>query len=262
MFDYHLHSSLSFDSESAPVEIALAAKEKGLEEICFTDHFDYNSDPRKLHNLFSHDAYRAAYDGLSLPGLRIRRGVEAGLTRWNGPQLEEFLNGYPFDFVIGSVHFVDGYDPYEPEYWQGRSVQEAFRVYLEEIYHCVQVHNHFDALGHLTYVCKSVHNPTRGPVRMKDFLDITDEIMKILVAKGKGMEINTSGVDRAGAFLPSRDFLQRFKELGGEIVTVGSDAHDPSRVGQYAPQALEILGEIFGHVCTFEKRQPVFHKLF
>ena len=156
MFDYHLHSSLSFDSETMPMEIALAAKENGLREICFTDHYDYNSDPEKMHNLFSHDAYRAAYDGLELPGLAIRKGVEAGLTRWNEPQLNAFLEGYPFDFVIGSVHFVDGYDPYEPEYWQGRTVQEAFRVYLEEIYHCVRIHENFDVLGHLTYVCKSV----------------------------------------------------------------------------------------------------------
>ena len=261
MFDYHLHSSLSFDSETMPMEIALAAKENGLREICFTDHYDYNSDPAKMHNLFSHDAYRAAYDGLELPGLTVRKGVEAGLTRWNEPQLNAFLQGYPFDFVIGSVHFVDGYDPYEPEYWQDRTVQEAFRVYLEEIYHCVRIHENFDVLGHLTYVCKSVHNPTHAPVQMKDFQEITDEITKILVTKGKGMEINTSGVDRAGAFLPSADYLRRFKELGGEIVTLGSDAHDPSRVGQYAPQALTILEDIFGHICTFEKRNPVFHKL-
>ncbi len=261
MFDYHLHSSVSFDSESTPLEIALAAKENGLKEICFTDHYDYNSDPAKVHNLFSADAYRAAYDGVSVPGLMVRKGVELGLTRWNGPQLNDFLCQYPFDFAIGSVHFVDGFDPYEPEYWYGRSVSEAFRVYLEEVYHCVRIHEDFDVLGHLTYVCKSVHNPTHEPVRMEDFRDITDEIMKLLVAKGKGMEINTSGVDRAGVFLPSADFLRRFKELGGEIVTVGSDAHDPTRVGQYASQALEILKDIFGHVCTFEQRKPVFHKL-
>ena len=85
--------------------------------------------------------------------------------------------------------------------------------------------------------------------------------MKVLVQKGKGMEINTSGVDRAGVYLPNAEFLKRFKELGGEIVTVGSDAHDASRVGQYVPEALEILKDIFGYVCTFEARKPIFHKL-
>lgn len=85
--------------------------------------------------------------------------------------------------------------------------------------------------------------------------------MRVLISKGKGMEVNTSGADRVGEFLPSFEFLRRFKELGGEIVTVGSDAHDISRLGQYIPEALEMLKGIFGYVCTFEKRTPIFHKL-
>ena len=75
------------------------------------------------------------------------------------------------------------------------------------------------------------------------------------------MEINTSGVDRVGAFLPSLEFVKRFKDLGGEIITVGSDAHDDMRVGQYIPQALEIAKEVFGYVCTFEHRKVKYHKL-
>ena len=75
------------------------------------------------------------------------------------------------------------------------------------------------------------------------------------------MEINTSGVDRCGDFLPGLAYLKRFKELGGEIVTVGSDAHDVRRVGQYTLQACEMLKEVFGYVCTFEDRKPIFHKL-
>ena len=75
------------------------------------------------------------------------------------------------------------------------------------------------------------------------------------------MEINTSGVDCCGDFLPGAEYLRRFKELGGQIVTVGSDAHTPNRVGQYTDRACAILKDIFGYVCTFEKREPVFHKL-
>lgn len=261
MFDYHLHSKVSFDSTAEPLEMALAAKAAGLREICFTDHYDYNSDPAVPPDLFAMEQYHNHYDGLQVPGLTIRRGVEFGMTRWNKPQLKSLLEQYSFDFVIGSVHYVDGHDPYEPEYWHGRTVDQAFRVYLEEIYHCVLAHEDFDVLGHLTYVCKSVHNPTHEPVSFAKFQDITDEIMRILIAKGKGMEVNTSGVDRCGAYLPSADFLRRFKELGGEIVTVGSDAHDAARVGQYAPQVLGVLADIFGYVCTFENRKPVFHKL-
>lgn len=261
MFDYHLHTKVSFDGVGTAREMAEAAVKAGLQEICFTDHYDYNSDPAKEANLFTMESYRAAYDSLAVPGLSIRRGVEFGLTTWNAPQLEDLLKKRHFDFVIGSVHYVGGYDPYNKEYWENISVKEAFEKYLKGILNCVKVHHNFDVLGHLTYVCKSAHNPTHEPVPFKDYIDITDEIMKILVTKGIGMEINTSGVDRAGTFLPSAEYLRRFKELGGEIVTVGSDAHDASRIGQYVLEALDILKDIFGYVCTFEDRKPIFHKL-
>ena len=261
MFDYHLHTTVSFDGIGTAKELVFAAQKAGLKEICFTDHYDFNSDPCQKPNLFRPESYHTAYDSLTASDLKIRRGVEFGLTTWNQPQLEDLLQMRQFDFVIGSVHFIEGHDPYEAVYWENISQETAFRKYLLGILDCVKVHDNFDVLGHLTYVCKSVHNPTHGPVPFKDYLDITDEIMKALVTKGIGMEINTSGVDRTGTFLPSADYLKRFKELGGEIVTVGSDAHDAARVGQYVPEALEILKEIFGYVCTFENRKPVFHKL-
>ena len=261
MFDYHLHSNVSFDASGTVGEMAETARKLGLHEICFTDHYDYNSDPLKKANLFTMDDYSAAYDTLDIAGITVRRGVEFGLTTWNKAKLDELLKNRDFDFVIGSVHFIDGFDPYEEEYWQGKRVKEAFSKYLEGTLECVKIHDNFDVLGHLTYVCKSVHNPTHEPVLYKDYQDVADEIMKVLVTKGIGMEINTSGVGRVKEFLPSADYLRRYKELGGEIVTIGSDAHDAARVGEYVPEALEIVKEIFGYVCTFENRKPIFHKI-
>ena len=261
MFDYHLHSNVSFDAKTPPMDIALAAKAAGLREICFTDHYDYNDDPAKAPDIFTAEDYAAAYDGLFVPELTIRRGVEFGMTPWNQQEAKKLLASYPFDFVIGSVHYVDGHDPYEAVYWQSEDVDRDFARYLQQTLRCVQLHEDFDVLGHLTYVCKSVHNPSHAPVLIENHREITDAILQELVKKGKGMEINTSGVDRAGDFLPGADFLRRFKELGGEIITLGSDSHDTTRVGQYAPQALALLKDIFGHVCTFQNRQPVFHKL-
>lgn len=261
MFDFHLHTKVSFDGVGTSREMAEAALKAGLKEICFTDHEDYNSDPTKAPNLINMEEYSRAYDHLYVPGLTIRKGIEFGLTTWNQKELKHFLKQRPFDFVIGSIHFVDGYDPYDKEYWEGRTVQESFHRYLEQTLACVKVHDDYDVLGHLTYVCKSAHNATHEPVRYRDFREITDEILRILVSKGKGMEINSSGVDRVGDFLPAADFLRRFHELGGEIITIGSDAHAADRVGQYQKEALEIVKDIFGHVCTFENRKVVFHKL-
>lgn len=261
MFDFHMHTHVSFDSTATAVEMASQAVCMGLKEICFTDHYDYESCPPYQKNPFDMADYRAAYDALSVPNLTIRRGVEFGMNTWNAPALHTLLEQYPFDFVIGSAHYINGEDPYGAEYWVGKRVDQAFRIYLEAVLDCVRAHDEFDVLGHLTYVCKSPHNPYHEPVEFSKYGDITDQIMKELVKKGKGMEINTSGIDRVGVFLPSIDFLKRFKELGGEIVTIGSDAHTPDRVGQYATEALAVLREVFGYVCTFENRQPVFHKI-
>ena len=260
MFDFHLHTTVSFDGISDALPMAEAAVKNGLREICFTDHADFLYEQGKTE-LYSLEDYTKAYDSLELPGLTVRRGSELGLSAWSVREADEFLKLRHYDFVIGSVHYTEKGDPYYPEFWEGFSGKKAFLLYLEEVLRCVKLHKNFDVLGHLTYVCKSAHNPTHEPVLISDFREISDEIMKILVENGKGMEINTSGVDKAGVFLPSIEYLRRFKELGGEIVTVGSDAHDVSRVGQYTKEALEICREVFGHVCTFADRKPIFHKL-
>lgn len=261
MFDFHLHSTVSFDGHSPAREMAEAASCRGLCEICFTDHIDYTENRDDPIYFFDLEDYSRAYDALEIPGLKIRRGVEFGLTPQNMAQADLFLSRRKFDFVIGSVHEADGYDPYDAQYWQERSTAEAFRSYLERSLECAKRHRNFDVWGHLNYVCKSPNNPTHEPLRYEDYREICDEIMKILAENGKGLEINTSGCDRVGEFLPNVEFLRRFRELGGEIVTVGSDAHHVDRVGQYTSEALELLREVFGYVCTFENRKPIFHKL-
>lgn len=261
MFDYHMHSKLSFDSKTEPLDSVRVAEQMGLLEICFTDHYDFNDFPQKHHDLFSIEDYRELYDSLDSDKVKIRRGVEFGLTHWNQSELAELVKSYDFDFVLGSVHYAGGYDPYFAEFWEHNDANGAFEKCLLQTVKCVKAHSDFDVLGHINYVCKSPHNPTHKPIYYRDFPDIFDEIMKTLIEKGKGMEINTSGVDRVGDFLPSIDYIKRFRELGGEIVTVGSDAHTPDRVGQYTNGAIEIAKEVFGYVCTFEKRKPIFHKL-
>ena len=261
MFDYHMHSTVSFDGQASPVEMARAAAQAGLKEICFTDHLDY--DPLGQMGVMAFDTavYNAAYDDLEVPGLKIRRGMEFGLTHNNREQFREDLKRRPFDFVLGSIHFVDDLDVYFKEFWQGKTVFEAERRYMEATLDCVQIHDDFDVLAHLTYIGKSRSHHAPRPVPYAEHREFLDEILRILAQKGKGLEMNTSGMDRCGGFLPTADYFRRFKELGGEIVTVGSDAHDSQRVGQYSFEACEILKDIFGYVCTFEGRKPIFHKL-
>ena len=257
MYDYHMHSTVSFDAKDTGLAMALAAKERGLKEICFTDHIDYTPE---MDMVFDTAVYNAAYDNLEVPGLLIRRGMEFGLTPDNAGQLETALGRRHFDFVLGSVHLVEGLDVYLEPYWADKTYDEAIRLHLETTLECVRAHEDYDVLGHLTFIAKCGANPRKELLRYADHKSIMDEIMLELVKRGKGMELNTSGIDRCGGSLPTLDYFQRFYDLGGRIVTVGSDAHDVARAGQYTHEMTAELKKIFGYVCTFEDRKPIFHR--
>jgi len=261
VFDFHMHSKVSFDGKADAKDMVQAAVAAGLREICFTDHLDY--DPKGLLQdcTFDTHVYNETYDDLHHPDVIIRRGAEFGMLPDNRDTFLEDLKRRHFDFIIGSVHFAGGVDIYLPEFWEGRTVEESERCCLEETLACVQAHDGFDVLGHITYAGKARANPVHRPVPYDAHQDIVDEILRTLARKGIGIEINTSGMDVCGAYLPAPEYLRRFKELGGEIVTVGSDAHNALRVGQYCRDACRMVADIFGYVCTFADRKPVFHKL-
>lgn len=261
MFDYHIHSRVSFDGHDTGLRLVQAAATAGLREICFTDHMDYDPLAAEQTMLLDLDAYSQEYDGLEFPGLKIRRGVEFGMLPDNRDIFHQFLQRRKFDFVLGSVHFATDLDVYFQEYWQDKTPWQAQHIFLEETLKCLEIHEDFDVLAHLTFLNKSPYNPARIPMPYDNHREILDEILKVLVRKDKGLEMNTSGVDRSVGYLPTAEYFRRFKELGGKIVTVGSDAHRTVRVGQYSREACAILGDIFGYVCTFENRQPIFHKL-
>ena len=248
MFDYHIHSRVSFDGHASGLDMALAARRAGLKEICFTDHIDYDPLEQMGVMAFDTDAYNREYDNLAVPGLLIRRGMEFGMTVDNRAQFRRDLSRRHFDFVLGSIHFVDDLDVYFSPYWEGKTVFQAERRYLEATLDCVRLHDDFDVLAHLTYIGKARHHIDPRSVPYSEHREIVEEILKILVAKGKGLEVNTSGMDRCGGWLPTEDYIRRFKALGGEIITVGTDSHDTDRVGQYSSQVCNMLRDNYPQV--------------
>ena len=257
MYDYHMHSTVSFDAKDSGLAMAQAAAARGLKEVCFTDHIDYTPE---MDMVFDTDRYNAEYDQLEVPGLLIRLGLEFGLTPDNPEQLKKDLGRRRFDFVLGSIHLIDGVDVYFADYWEEKGYEKGLELYLERTLESVRVHEDYDVLGHLTYVSKARGIPDHSPIRYADHKPIMDEILLELVKHEKGLELNTSGIDRCGGPLPTLDYFQRFRELGGKIVTVGSDAHDVGRAGQYTHEMVAELKKIFGYVCTFEDRRPIFHR--
>lgn len=261
MFDFHMHSGVSFDSKESAEKMVEAAVKAGMKEICFTDHLDYEEVSTGIKVWFDTEDYNAAYDHLHHTGIKLRKGFEFGMLPGNQETFRKDLERRHFDFIIGSIHFVDGVDIFYKEYWENKTPEAAETAYFERILECVKKHDSYDVLGHLTYIGKVINNPGMRAIAEKEYRDLTDEIFRVLIEKGKGIEVNTSGKDRCGAFLPDEAYLRRFKELGGQIVTVGSDAHTFDRVGQYCHEACALVNEIFGHVCTFEDRKPIFHRL-
>ena len=184
MFDFHMHSIVSFDGHDSPEAMLRAAEEQGLKEICFTDHIDYFANVEKQEWVFDTAVYNAAYDSLHHPTVKIRRGMEFGLKPYNAPALKEDLKRRNFDFVLGSVHFVDDLDVYYPEYWQGKTVFQAERRFLEATLDCVKLHDDFDVLAHLTYIGKTTAHHGPRPVPYAEHRELIDEILKTVAAKG------------------------------------------------------------------------------
>ena len=267
--DFHLHSYFSGDSDTSMEDMILRGIELGLTDMCFTEHndFDYpvtEADPAGCFELNS-DAY--LYDFLMLrekygDRTHLYLGVEVGLQPHLARLNAAFVNTLDYDFVIGSSHLCNGKDPYYPAFYEGRSTQDAYREYFESILENLKSYSNFDVYGHLDYVVRY------GPERDKGYSyemyrEIFDQILTKLIAMGKGIELNTAGLAKGRREPhPWAGVLKRYRELGGEIGTTGSDAHAPGQIAHAFDRAAEILKDSgFRYYATYEKRTPTFHKL-
>ena len=173
-----------------------------------------------------------------------------------------FAKSYEFDFIIGSSHICHGKDPYYPAFFAGRSEEEAHREYFESILENIRKFSNFDVYGHLDYVVRYGPNMDKNYSSEK-YKDIIDAILKLLLEKGKGIELNTGGIKKGMKdFHPCIDILRRYRELGGEIITIGSDSHDVSHIADSFDRAADVLKECgFRYYTIFEQRTPEYIKL-
>ncbi|MDE6733077.1 MAG: histidinol-phosphatase HisJ family protein [Oscillospiraceae bacterium] len=259
--DVHTHSSFSTDSSEPLRELASAALEKGLKTLCITEHhdFDYPEPGEFLLDVPAYHAELLRVRGNFSGRLEILFGVELGLLDYAAPRLSEFAKSVEFDFIIGSAHQIDDLDPYYPEYFDKMGDKNGISHFFDVMLSSIKAFDDFDVLGHLDYIVRYSHAKSYEPL---DFREVIDEILKAVISKGKGIEINTAGVGKLGYPHPHPFVLKRYKELGGEIVTIGSDAHDRTRVAadfQQAEQSLLDAG--FRHYAVFRKRKPTFYSI-
>ena len=267
LWDCHMHSSFSADSDPPTEDMIRRSIALGLEGICFTEHLDPDYPPTPDDLEFSLDlpAYykrlmelKEAYkDQIS-----IRFGIEIGLQLHLGEYFHNLLRKYPFDFVIGSSHVVHGQDPYYREFFKGRKESECYMEYFESILENLAVFSEMDVYGHIDYVVRYGPNQNRE-YSYGRYQDILDEILLTIISKGCGIELNTGGFHYGlGEPNPCRAVIRRYRQLGGEIITIGADAHGPDKIAYAFDKAADILADCgFTYYTVFKDRKPEFIKL-
>ena len=235
-----------------------------LTGICFTEHLDpdYPKTPDNLKFSLDIPSYHSQLMKLKdayKEQIEIHFGMELGLQLHLGKYFHNLLEKYPFDFVIGSSHLVHGADPYYPEFFQGRSEQRAYMEYFESILENLSVFGEMDAYGHLDYIVRYGPNQNKF-YSYGRYQDILDEILRKLIKKNIGLEVNTGGYHyRLGEPNPCTAIIRRYKALGGEIITIGADAHTPDKVGYAFDRVAQVLKECgFRYYTVFKERKPEF----
>lgn len=264
MKDCHVHTNISHDGISKIEEYIKIAKEKDVDEITFTEHWDdYAGVASKLKTL-DVSKYREEYlkyknDTI----LKTNFGIEVGLQPDIVGKVENMINEYPFDFVIGSSHITCKKDmAMDKSFFEGLTRREAYLKYFREVLENIKLYNQFDVYGHIDYVVR-YGGYSEKKIEYKEFNEILDEILISLIKKDKGIEINTSGIRyKLGNPHPNIDILKRYKEFGGKIITMGSDAHKADDLAKDFNLALDILENVgFKEIAVYHGRKPDFIKI-
>ncbi len=284
--DIHMHCAFSTDSESPMEDMILGAIAKGLKTICFTDHMDYeypDEIPGVTQFVVDLDAYEKEYLRLKekyASKIEVLLGIECGMLPHLGSRYAEMTKSKDFDFVICSSHLIsapfyikdiayikaNGHapaqmnhgDPYEKPFWEGRTVQQIMTMYFETVAKNIAAFKDFDTYAHLDYAIRYAPGKNSNYTYAM-YADVIDEALIAIIDAGKALEINTAGYKyNLGQPNPQSDILQRYRELGGEMITIGADAHRPDHIAYDFKKAGDLLtGLGFKYYTVFKKRKPL-----
>ena len=206
-----------------------------------------------------HRRYHILFSARDLFGQFIRFGIELGLQMHLADYFHSLMQEFPFDFAIGSSHLVHGFDPYYPEFFQGRKESRCYMEYFESILENLSCCKDFDVYGHIDYIVRYGSNKNRE-YSYGRYKDILDEILKKLISMGKGIELNTGGYHYGlGEPNPCVGITRRYRELGGEIITIGADAHTPDKAAYAFDRAEAVLDRCgFRYYTVFKEHKPEF----
>ncbi len=260
IIDMHTHTDNSPDGHHSAMYLCEQADMAGLRAIAFTDHVEVDFykqdsfDRVARHSFFEATKARSAFMGKLLVCL----GVELGQPMYDVKTAEEIISALPYDIVIGSVHNLNGVKDFCFLDYAEHDVDSLLTEYFDELIKLAQW-GKFDTLAHLTYPLRYICGEHGIPVDMSKYKGQVDEILSALVKNRKALEINTSGLrQKIGKTMPEEDIVRRFKELGGEMITVGSDAHYAKDLGAGIREGMEIAKRCgFDSVTLFQNRTPI-----
>jgi histidinol-phosphatase (PHP family) len=263
MYDYHTHSSFSSDSDEAPEAMVQRAVALGIKEYAVTDHYDPEYCNKEYNTDLDSEAYFSEMGRLAekyRSEIKVIKGIELGIQHDVTDHCLAMLSSYPFDFVIGSFHCAEGFEICDPEYCELRSAEELYRGFYGYMLQCLDIYKDYDVLGHFNVIDRYA-----GAIPDDEtYRDLVDAIVMRLVDDGKGIEINTSSF-RYGMgerTTPTADILKLYVKMGGEIITMGSDAHRIRDVGAMLDRAVCMMEDAgIKYLATFENREVKFIKI-
>lgn len=279
LIDCHTHTQFSVDSEADINECVERAAELGLSAYAITDHCECNRWYSEEHYP-DEDTYRYFDFGRDFENsvsavtrlkeqfegrLNLICGVEMGQATQDLEIAEKIISDSRLDFVIGSMHQLPKTEDFALIDYTGYSEDDIYNLlerYFTEIYKLC-VWGKFDVLGHLTYTLRYIKGNFGFNADISRYDEIIAESFRVLAQNGKGIEINTSGLRQGfGDTFPDLRYVKLYRELGGEIISIGSDAHTPEDIGKGVAQGAEIAKLAgFTHLCYFKQRKPVFIKI-
>ena len=255
--EYHHHTDNSFDSQAQMKEVCQQAIKKGINEICFTEHFSVNPKVPTYGHMDFKRYFSQIEECRELFGsqLIIRAGIELCEPHLMKEKYRSTLTNLDIDFVMGSVHNIK--EEKLRMFMINKTSQEIYQKYFEEVYEMV-THADIDVIAHLDLI-KRYAVESVGNYDFNNYKLIIEKILLKAIERDIGIEINTSSLPNVllQETLPSLDVLQLYHSLGGEILTIGSDSHKSETVGSNQKKAIEIAKYVgFQGISVFEKRKP------
>lgn len=252
--DYHVHTHFSFDSEEPVLAIGQAALEKGLDEIGISDHFSVNPADKSF-GLYPYAQAREEFlEAAEKTAIPFKFGLEIGEGQYRRDILADFLRQSEYDYIIGSVHNIG--DITIRQYIRAHGIDDAYEAYFEELLKLSE-EGDYDILGHFDLIQRYAFDE-QGIYRESGYEDWIDAILKAVIRRGKALEINSSArLKNCHHFMPDRGILKRYRELGGEFLVFGSDAHQKERIGESIKEVGELLEDLgFRYITTYNQRMP------